>query len=367
MLPAGDAPFDPDWDDSRICGSVMRIQADYVYVAVAGAIYECRMRGKLKKSQTGVLVGDRVGLDEVDTQARKATVAAVANRRNALSKPAIANVDQALVVMAAKDPAFQPLLLDRFLVLVAERQVQAVIIVNKIDRMDPTLWDDIQRTYAPYYPVLGISAKLGTGIDEVMPYLAGKTSVLCGASGVGKSSLLNAIQPGLQLSTGDISDWGRGTHTTRHVALHQFETGGTPGYVADTPGFSLTDLAHIAPPELGHYFPEFTPLLGRCRFTDCLHDAEPDCAVRDAWRESSRYATYLDILSELTTDKPLFFATRSTKDEGGTKVRTVAGGKRGTMLRLDTEARESNRRLTKQQMQQMQGGIEDESDESDEP
>lgn len=362
MLPVGATPTDPDWDDTRPSGSVMRIQADYVYVALDGAVYECRMRGKLKKAQTGVLVGDRVGLDEVDSQARTATVAAVAPRRNALTKPAIANVQQALVVMAASDPAFQPLLLDRFLVLVAERQVEAVILVNKCDRMDPGLWEDVRRTYAAHYPVLGVSAKLGTGIDELMPFLAGKTSVLCGPSGVGKSSLLNAIQPGLQLSTGDISDWGRGTHTTRHVALHQIETGGQPGYVADTPGFSLTDLAHIPPPELGHYFPEFGPLLGRCRFTDCLHDHEPDCAVRDAWKDSSRYATYLDILSELTTDKPLFFATRSTKDEGGTKVRTVAGGKKGAILRLDTEARESNRRVTKQQMQQLRGGFESEED-----
>jgi ribosome biogenesis GTPase len=363
MFPGSDAPLDPDWDDTLVPGSVMRIAADYVYVAVAGTVYECRMRGKLKKAQMGVLVGDRVGLEEVDAQAHKATVAAVAPRRNALSKPAIANVDQALVVMAAKDPAFQPLLLDRFLVLVAERQVQAIILVNKIDRMAPGLWEEIQRTYAPHFPVLGVSAKQGSGIDDIMPHLAGKTSVLCGPSGVGKSSLLNTIQPGLQLSTGDISDWGRGTHTTRHVALHQIDTGSGPGLVADTPGFSLTDLAHIPPAELGHYFPEFVPLLGRCRFTDCLHDAEPECAVRETCSDSSRYATYLDILSELTTDKPLFFATRSTKDEGGTKTRTVAGGRRSAILRLDTEAREASRRLTKQQMQQLRGGFE--SDEGD--
>jgi ribosome biogenesis GTPase len=362
MQPAGDAPRDPDWDDSLTSGSVVRIQADYVYVAIGGAVYECRMRGKLKKAQTGVLVGDRVGLEEVSAAARTGTVAAVAPRRNALAKPAIANVDQALVVMSAQDPVFQPLLLDRFLVLIAERAVQAVILVNKIDKMDERLWDDIRRTYADHYPVLGISARMGTGVDDIMPHLTGRTSVLCGPSGVGKSSLLNAIQPGLRLSTGDISDWGRGTHTTRHVALHQIETGQGPGLVADTPGFSLTDLAHIPPPQLGHHFPEFVPCLGQCRFADCLHDAEPDCAVRAAWHESSRYAAYRDILSELMTDKPLFFATRSTKDEGGTKARSGIGGKRTAILRLDTEARESNRRVTKQQMQQLLGGIEDEGD-----
>jgi ribosome biogenesis GTPase len=352
----------PGEDPPAITGRVTRIQADYVYVSVDGPVYECRVRGKLKKTQTGVLVGDRVGLEEVDHGAKTGTVASVVPRRNALVKPAIANVDQALVVMAAIDPAFTPLQLDRFLVLVAEREVSGVIVVNKIDMMEPGLWAAIQDNYGRHYPIVGVSAKVGTGLDDLSTHLADRTSVLCGPSGVGKSSLLNALQPGLRLSTGDISDWGRGTHTTRHVALHLLETDGLPGLVADTPGFSLTDLAHISPTDLGHYFPEFGTQLGNCRFTDCMHAQEPDCAVRERWAGSTRYGSYLDILNELTFEKPLFFATSTTKDEGTTKAGNASGGKRTTVLRLDTEARESNRRLTKQQMQQLKHDVTEDDD-----
>lgn len=353
----------PDFEASpAVAGRVTRIQADFVYVSLAGGVYECRLRGKLKKTQMGVLVGDLVGLEEVDHASRKGTVASVSPRRNNLTKPAIANVDQALVVMAAIDPAFTPLQLDRFLVLVAERQVRGVIVVNKIDKMEPGLWAAIQENYGAHYPIYGVSAKVGTGLEALLTQLADNTSVLCGPSGVGKSSLLNALQPGLRLTTGEISDWGRGTHTTRHVALHRLETDGEPGYVADTPGFSLTDLAHIAPAELGHYFPEFGDQLGNCRFTDCLHGSEPDCAVRETWAGTTRYGSYLDILNELTFEKPLFFATSTTKNEGTTKAGNSSGGKKTTVLRLDTEARESNRRLTKQQMQQLKHGATDDDD-----
>lgn len=341
-------------------GVVMRIQADYVYVAVGDRVLECRMRGKLKKAQIDVLVGDRVGLEEVNLAACTGTVAAVQPRRNRLEKPAIANVDQALVVMAARDPAITPVQLDRLLVLVLESRIEPIIVVNKADVMAPELWAMIEATYGGQFPLLRVSAKCGTGLAELLARLAGKTSVLCGPSGVGKSSLLNALQPGLELQTGDLSDWGRGTHTTRHVALHQVETGQEPGLVADTPGFSLTELYHVEPPDLAQYFPEFHPQLGQCRFADCLHDQEPDCAVRAAWDESSRYDSYLTILQDLMAGRPLHFATSSTKNEGGTKARTTAGGKRAAMLRIDAEAREANRRLTKQQMQRLRYDVPDE-------
>ncbi len=272
-----------------------------------GDVVEARLRGRLKLEQRtgdGVVVGDRVDLrlhadGGYTIEAVHPRVSELARRSpggGRRAKVIVANVDQVVVVLAAARPEPNLRMLDRFLVLAEANYLPAIIVVNKTDLIPG---DEVRARFAAYaaagYRVLPASVREGSGVADVQALLCGRTSVLTGPSGVGKSSLLNAIQPGLALRTGEISAAvAKGQHTTVSAELVPLECG---GYVADTPGLREVGLWAVPIEELDGFFPEFEPYLGHCRFvSNCTHTHEPDCAVRDAVAagdvSAERYESY---------------------------------------------------------------------------
>lgn len=389
-------PETPDVESSAapaaaetLTGVVVSQQANFYYVQAAGADgviveYACHMRGRLKKEGDTVYVGDRVVItleppapDEKlppprvgslalpekvgdELVVRKGFIDQILERKTLLARPTIANVDQVLLVFAADQPAFSPFLLDKFLVLTADSGYDVVIVINKRDLVPSDVLEGYLDAYRSLgYPIVATQAS-SEGIAELLPLLAGKLSVLAGPSGVGKSSLLNAIQPGLALRTSEVSDrLQRGRHTTRHAELFPLEA--APGaLVADTPGFSFLEMEAIEPSNLGWYFPEMRDHIPNCRFPSCLHDQEPDCAVKDqATITPERYESYLRILDEVQV-LAKEAADRSKKEEMA-KRRIGRAGQETRMVKVDAATREGDRRTQKQRLlaQVHQAGEED--------
>lgn len=290
-------------------GILLKGYSGFYYVYAADRVWECSLRGRFRLKDQKFLPGDRVRILAKDEEG-KGTIESVAPRRNALSRPAVANVDQALLVFALTSPKPDLNLLDRLLIQVEDADIQPVLVFTKLDKFaaetggegrQEALDVPVPEVYRRIgYRVFEVSNKTGQGIDLVADCLKGKISVLAGPSGAGKSSLCNALSPGRKLKTGDISAKSqRGRHTTRHVELLVC----AGGLVADTPGFSSLFLPGIKRGDLAEYFPEFAGHSLQCRFSSCLHDQEPDCAVKEALARgeifSFRYAHYLLFLQEV--------------------------------------------------------------------
>lgn len=280
-------------------GLVIKHYSGFYYVAVGEEIYECRSRGRLKKEL--VLSGDRVEVSLLDNG--QGVIESVLPRSSELVRPTVANVDTVIVVVAQNNPPPSLWLLDRLLVLIAFQSLQPIIVLNKID-LDPAVdAEDLAPVYRSCgYQVIKTSTRDGEGLDEVIAAMQGRISVLAGQSGVGKSSLLNQVCPGLTLKTGEVSKKiGRGRHTTRHTELFPVPGG---GWIADSPGFSVLDLPDgIDRERLAACFPEIEAESENCRFKDCHHDREPVCAVKEAMSEGKiavfRYEHYLELLKEV--------------------------------------------------------------------
>lgn len=281
-------------------GLVIKRYSGFYYVQLASTeIIECKLRGKVKDSP--ILVGDRVGLSL--SGEKEGIIEEVMPRTMELLRPPVANVDQIIVVMSTRSPAPSLQLLDRLLVQAEHRGLQTVLAVNKCDL---GLDNPAVATIREYYPLIGYqviltSARDGTGIEVLREAMEGHINVLSGPSGVGKSSLLNQIIPGLTMQTGEVSKKiGRGKHTTRHVELVPLPG---RGLVADTPGFSSVDLPEIRREELASLFAEFETPSETCRFKDCMHFKEIDCGVKSAVSDgsvsTSRHQNYLEMLGEL--------------------------------------------------------------------
>lgn len=294
-------------------GLIVKALSGYYYVLPdeGGHPVQCRARGIFKKKGITPLVGDRVRFSAVG--GGEGTVDEVLPRTSELVRPPVANADTMLLVASVAKPDLSLLLLDRFLVHAEHAGLSALIVLTKEDLVDPeaaAAGEDpvrlVKDVYRPAgYPVLSCSVARGTGLDDVRRALAGRLAVIAGQSGVGKSSLLNGIIPGLSLMTGEVSDkLGRGRHTTRHVELIAHPDG---GFIADTPGFSQLDFFGIDAPGLSACFPEMAALADGCRFRGCLHQREPGCAVRDAAAAGriaeSRYRHYLQFLGEIQQTK----------------------------------------------------------------
>lgn len=277
-------------------GLVVKAHGGYCFVHDGAGIRQCTLRGKLK-ARGRVIAGDRVVVRILS--GNRGVVEEVRPRRTVLSRPSIANVDQAVVVVSFREPAPALNLLDRILVHCEAAGLDCVICVNKVDLAGPEqpeeTWIQVYRDAG--YPTLITSALTGAGVEGLRAFLAGRITVLTGPSGAGKSSLANAVQPGLNLRTGEISPkLKRGRHVTRHVELLSLDGG---GWLADTPGFSVLHLGGIARGELAGLFPDFGRA-GSCRFTDCLHYREPGCAIRTGGGIARfRYAHYLEFLREI--------------------------------------------------------------------
>ncbi|KAB7708009.1 ribosome small subunit-dependent GTPase A [Bacillus aerolatus] len=290
-------------------GKIVKALSGFYYVADNGRIIQCRGRGVFRKRKVSPLVGDFVEYQaENDLEGY---ILAIEERKNELVRPPIANVDQAILVFSAVRPDFSTILLDRFLVLIESKQIEPLICITKMDLLSKEEENTVKR-YADQYRSFGYTVVLTSSerlvtLEELRSYLHGKTSVFAGQSGVGKSSLLNALKPELELKTDDISNsLGRGKHTTRHVELINVEE----GLVADTPGFSSLELTEIEAEDLSQYFPEMAELSQSCKFRGCLHINEPKCAVKDAVEKeevpSYRYEHYLQFMDEIKERKPRY-------------------------------------------------------------
>lgn len=273
----------------------------YVHIIESG-IYECKAKGAFRQQGVKPLVGDLVEIDIIDEVGKKGNIVRILPRRNALIRPAVANVDMALIVFAAATPDPNFNLLDRFLVLMARQNVPVCICFNKSDLVS----EEIRQTYASAYeacgyPVEFISVKQDQGIDRLMGQLRGKTTTIAGPSGAGKSSLINRLQPQVQMETGAVSKKiGRGKQTTRHTQLIHIEGN---SYIMDTPGFSSLYLPTMDKEELQQYYTEFAEYEPYCRFQGCSHISEPDCGVKQALAQGQisklRYGNYVQLYEEL--------------------------------------------------------------------
>ena len=273
----------------------------YVHIIESG-IYECKAKGVFRQQGIKPLVGDLVEIDIIDEMGKKGNIVRVLPRRNALIRPAVANVDMALIVFAAATPDPNFNLLDRFLVLMARQNVPVCICFNKSDLVS----EETRQAYASAYeacgyPVEFISVKQDQGIDRLMEQLRGKTTTIAGPSGAGKSSLINRLQPQVQMETGTVSKKiGRGKQTTRHTQLIHIEGN---SYIMDTPGFSSLYLPSMDKEELQQYYTEFAEFEPYCRFQGCSHISEPDCGVKQALAQGQisklRYGNYVQLYEEL--------------------------------------------------------------------
>lgn len=277
----------------------------YVHISEHG-IYECRAKGIFRKEKIKPLVGDNVCMDVIDQEAHTGNVAEILPRKNQLIRPAVANIDQALVVFATQSPRPNFNLLDRFLITMEYQQVNTVICFNKCDL---TTEEELKALAGIYgksgHPVLLTSAKTGRGREELDCILKGRTTAVAGPSGVGKSSLINSLQAEIQMETGMVSEKiERGRHTTRHSQLICIADG---TYIMDTPGFSTLYLEQLGKEELSRYFAEFASYERECRFQGCSHSHEPDCGVKAALERGeisrSRYENYVQIYKELEARK----------------------------------------------------------------
>ena len=284
-------------------GKIIRGIAGFYYVQTGeGDIYTCKAKGIFRKQQVKPLVGDDVELSVLDAAAKEGNVDDILPRKNALLRPAVANVDQALVIFAVCRPAPNFNLLDRFLVMMECQSLPCVICFNKRDMISEAEEAAIREIYAGSgYRIVLTSAQDGSGTEELRALLQGRTTAVAGPSGVGKSSLINRLQPDIRMETGAVSEKiARGRHTTRHSELIRVEA---DTYIMDTPGFSSLGLFDLKKENLRHCYPEFAPYEGECRFQGCIHIHEPDCAVKEALAEGkigrTRYENYCLLYEEV--------------------------------------------------------------------
>lgn len=282
-------------------GRIRKALSGFYYVELdTGETLQCRARGKFRQEGLIPLVGDWVEVRE--TEAGQGMVWEIEPRRNAFVRPAVANIDQLVIIASAAVPATEPFLIDRVSAIAALKDCGVVVCVNKCDLEPGDELADVYRRAG--FPTVRVSAATGEGLDQLIPLISGKLSAFTGNSGVGKSSILNRIDPRFSLSVGEISEkLGRGRHTTRHVELYQLSCGAA---VVDTPGFSSFDAEELnleLKERLPETFPEFRPYLDSCRFVGCSHTREKGCAVLAAVKSGdiphSRHQNYVRLYQEL--------------------------------------------------------------------
>ncbi len=289
-------------------GIIMKGYSGFYYVLdEQQQVWECSLRGKFRLKKQTFLPGDKVSCTKIDEYAKKGVIEEVLPRRSQLDRPLVANVDQVVIVMALAHPVPDFRLLDRMLIMARKHQVSPVLCLNKADLVEPGQASTCQKSYEKTgYPVLLTSTVKNWGLEKLKELMKDKITVFAGPSGVGKSSLLNSLQAGLTLVTGEISaKISRGKHTTRHVQLMVFSVG---GLLVDTPGFSKLSLPQeLKREELISYYPDFLEFHHLCRFKTCLHREEPECRVREAVEkgllDEGRYRRYLEIIAEVVAEE----------------------------------------------------------------
>ena len=284
-------------------GKIVKGISGFYYVHVVGTgIYECKAKGVFRNRKVKPLVGDNVEIVVLDEEKHLGNVEEILPRKNELIRPAVSNINMALVIFAAAKPDPNFNLLDRLLCMMEYQKVPVTICFNKCDLVSEEEKENLQKIYAPAgYDILFTSVKTGENIDRLKALLAEKTTTVAGPSGVGKSSLINELQTDVRMQTGAISDKiGRGKHTTRHSEIISI---GQDTYIMDTPGFSSMDLPGFEKEDLWTCYPEFVPYEPECRFIGCSHIGEPDCGVKNALAEGKisrvRYDNYVILYEEM--------------------------------------------------------------------
>ena len=286
-------------------GRIIKGIAGFYYVHIKGyGIYECKAKGVFRKEKMKPLVGDKVDIEVLSEDDKEGNIINIYERKNSLIRPAVSNVDQALVIFSAMNPKPNFNLLDRFLVMMEYQDVPVVICFNKVDLCEAGYVRELEEIYKETgYSIINTSAKTRDGHDELIIILSGKTSTVAGTSGAGKSSLINTLQSNILMETGEISKkLGRGKHTTRHSELIMLDIE-EPSYIVDTPGFSTMDIPGFTKEDLGECYPEFLRLSVKCRFAGCAHINEPDCEVKRCVEQGVlskvRYDNYVKLYEEL--------------------------------------------------------------------
>ena len=288
-------------------GKIIKGIAGFYYVnVVESGVYECKAKGVFRKEKIKPLVGDNVRIEILDEENKTGNIVEIIPRKNELIRPAVANIDQALVVFAVTKPTPHFNLLDRFLVMMERKEIPVVLCFNKKDIATSPEIAELEAIYEKCgYPIVFTSALEQENIEEIRRLLLKKTTAIAGPSGVGKSSLINLLQNQVQMETGTISrKIERGKHTTRHSELIAVDA---DSYIMDTPGFSSLYVNDFEKEELKYYFREFASYEGQCRFQGCDHVHEPGCAVKEALEEGKihpvRYKNYLEMYTELKEKK----------------------------------------------------------------
>lgn len=284
-------------------GKIIKGIAGFYYVHVPDSgIYECKAKGVFRRDNKKPLVGDDCLVDVLDESEKLGNIRELLPRISELVRPAVANVDQALVIFAICKPQPNFNLLDRFLIMMQQQKIPCVICFNKLDMDEDCLGKTYARIYSKCgYRVLNVSASSRQGMDELRELLSGRTTTVAGPSGVGKSSIINNLQSGVVMETGAVSrKIERGKHTTRHTELIAISA---DTYILDTPGFSSLGLFDLEKEELAVFYPEFIPYEQNCRFGGCSHISEPVCGIKKALEEGKisrlRYANYCQLYDEL--------------------------------------------------------------------
>lgn len=288
-------------------GKIIKGIAGFYYVnVVESGVYECKAKGVFRKEKIKPLVGDNVRIEILDEENKTGNIVEIFPRKNELIRPAVANIDQALVVFAVTKPTPHFNLLDRFLVMMERKEIPVVLCFNKKDIATSPEIAELEAIYEKCgYPIVFTSALEQENIEEIRRLLLKKTTAIAGPSGVGKSSLINLLQNQVQMETGTISrKIERGKHTTRHSELIAVDA---DSYIMDTPGFSSLYVNDFEKEELKYYFREFASYEGQCRFQGCDHVHEPGCAVKEVLEEGKihpiRYKNYLEMYTELKEKK----------------------------------------------------------------
>ncbi len=288
-------------------GKIIKGIAGFYYVHTEnGNVYECKAKGVFRKDKQKPLVGDNVVLDILDEEKKLGHIATILPRQNDLIRPAVANVDQALIIFAVTKPEPNFNLLDRFLILMEQKHLPCIICFNKQDLFSESEKLELSKIYEKAgHTVLFVSALFEQGMDELRKLLDGKTTTVAGPSGVGKSSIINCLQPTIQMETGEISEKiERGKHTTRHSEIIPVNE---TTYLVDTPGFSSLLLFDLEKEDLAAYYYEFAEYEPGCKFIGCSHTHEPVCGVKDALNEGEisdiRYKNYCLLYEELENKK----------------------------------------------------------------
>ena len=282
-------------------GLIVKGIGGFYYVDTGSEIIEAKGRGIFKKDGITLAVGDRVELEIIDEAGRKGVINSIYPRKNQFIRPPIVNVDTFVVVFAASKPKPNLVLVDKFLVMAEMHGVEAVICINKSDLVSRDELDEYRNVYDGIYPVIAVSARTGEGMDELKKAISGKTAAFAGPSGVGKSTITDALVPHANMETGSISEkTKRGRHTTRHAEIFKAEGGGR---IFDTPGFTSFEIMEADEDSLMHYYPDIEHFSGDCYYDNCRHLKEPQCAVREALKEGKihrlRYESYSANMEEI--------------------------------------------------------------------